>query len=138
MVIKYNYAEVEKLLIQKNNKVRANYLITELGENQFSKIIYLSNERKRYKWIKLIMKILDIYGSTVITKLVYNEPNFVLTRKQNRSQIDFSIEKNLSLSLISNLSSELNSNFSYKLDTLSSKIIVYFNFLFEGINKGVQ
>jgi hypothetical protein len=85
------------------------------------------------------MKILDIYGPKITTKLAYKEPTFSQMRRQNRGgAIDLSPEDNLSLRLVQTLHDELDDKYSLQLDTLASKLIAYFDYLSTDIGSGVQ
>ncbi len=79
------------------------------------------------------MKILDIYGPQVITKMAYREPTFSQVRRHNQRTIELSPEENRSIELLQKLDSELNENYRITLDTLASKLIVYFDFLSSGV-----
>jgi uncharacterized protein YwgA len=138
LVVRYGYAEVVNVTVQKDSKMRADYQITERGKQQVERITKLKRERKRADWIFLVIKILDIYGSRIITKLAYREPTFSKVRKQNQKTINLSVNENRSIELLDELAAELEREHSITLDTLASKVIVYFDFLSSDIGRGAE
>lgn len=82
------------------------------------------------------MRVLDVYGSPLVTKLTYQEPTFNWMRKQNRGgAIDLSLPENRSIELIRRISHGLKEEFSIDLDTMTSNLIVYFDYLSRGIGE---
>lgn len=125
----HGFAEVPDLTVQRDAKLRASYRITSQGKIEVERICRLYREKQRLDWIDLIMRVLRIYGPKMVTKLAYKEPTFSQVRQQNRKAIDLSIEQNRSIELISDLSEALHSKYSLDMDTLTSQLIVYFDFL---------
>jgi hypothetical protein len=139
VLVHHGYAELTSLTLQRDSKLRARYRITPSGSREADRICKLQREKKRLDWITLIMKILDIYGPKITTKLAYKEPTFSQMRRQNRGgAIDLSPEDNLSLRLVQTLHDELDDKYSLQLDTLASKLIAYFDYLSTDIGSGVQ
>lgn len=135
----YGYADVTELLIQKDSKMRISYKITEKGRAEVNSIRRLRKEQDRLLWISTVMKVLDIYGPTVITKLAYKEPTFSKMRKENKGGvIDLSPDENRSIRLLRLIADEMNKEFSIELDTLMSNLIAYFDFLSRDIGQGTQ
>jgi len=139
VLVHQGYAELTGLTLQRDSKLRARYRINSSGSREVDRICRLRRERKRLDWITLIVKILDIYGPKIITKLAYREPTFSQMRRQNRGgAIDLSPEDNLSIRLVQTLHDELDSKYTVQLDTLASKLIAYFDYLSAAIDRGVQ
>ncbi len=138
ILVPYGYVEVTNLTLQRDAKLRARYKITPKGESEVVRISQLRRERKRLEWITLVMKVLDIYGPTMVTKLAYKEPTFRTVREQNRRIIDLSPDDNRSIELVQKLSVELDQEYSIQLDTLVSQLIVYFDFLSSDIGQGTK
>jgi uncharacterized protein YwgA len=135
----YGYADVTELLIQKDSKMRISYKITERGRAEVDSIRRLKKERERLHWIGTVMKVLDIYGPTVITKLAYKEPTFSKMRRENKGGvINLSPDGNRSIRLLRLIADEMNKEFSIELDTLTSNLIAYFDFLSRDIGQGAQ
>jgi len=138
-LVHYRDAIPTSVTLQIDSKLRASYKITNQGIDKVHEICKLKKEKDRYNWINVIMKVLDIYGPKIVTKLAYKEPTFHEMRSQNRGGIiELDAEDNQSLSLIKDLSYELNKNYSLQLDTLISKLIVYFDYLSKGIGTETQ
>lgn len=138
LLIPYGYIEMVNFKYQKDSKVRATYKITDLGNKEVDLISMLSKERKRRDWIILVMNILDIYGPKMVVKLAYQEPTFSEIRKQNQKVINLSKEQNLSLHLIDKISTTLDKDFNTSLDSVTSKLIVYFDFISKDIATGKE
>ena len=129
-LVHYGYAQLVDFRLQADSKLRARYKITDRGSREANRICQLTKERKRLDWIKLVMKVLDIYGATVMSKLASREPTFDLMRRLNRGGvIDLSASENRSERLVQELSIELESQYSIKLDSVVSQLIAYFDFL---------
>jgi hypothetical protein len=138
ILVPYGYVEVTDLTLQRDAKLRARYKITPKGEIEVGRICQLRRERERLEWITLVMKVLDIYGPTMVTKLAYKEPTFRAVREQNRRIIDLLPDDNRSIELVQKLSAELEQKHSIHLDTLVSQLIVYFDFLSSDIGQGTE
>lgn len=135
-LVSHRFASIEDLIIQKDSKIRARYKITDTGRQEVAKITRLNKERARSEWIYRIMKVLDIYGQTVITKLAYKEPTFYKMRLHNRGGvIGTSPDENESIALLEQLDIELQKRYSIKLDTTASKLITFFNYLSADIGR---
>ncbi len=133
-LIHYGYAEPVSIKLLKDSKLRARYKITSLGEQEVEAICRLERERIRRGWIMTLMKVLDIYGPTLIIKLAYREPTFAQMRSQNKGGvIDITESENQSLHLIDQLIRTLKERHNIDLDTLTSKLITYFDFISEDI-----
>jgi hypothetical protein len=139
LVVPYGYATTTELIVQKDSKMRARYKITPKGAAEVQAISRLQKERQRLEWIRTVMKVLDIYGPTVVTKLAYEEPTFSRMRKDNKGgKIDLSPDENQSIKLISRVTKELEKKYQINLDTTLSKLITYFDFLSKGISYGTE
>lgn len=136
-LVPYGYARPTEITLQKDSKLRARYKITSRGNQEVERICHLKKEKERLDWIIQIMKVLDVYGPKIVMKLVYNEPTFNKIRKQNQRAIDLSLEENGSIELVEKFSTELDQSYSIQLDTLASKLIVYFDFLSSDIGRGI-
>ncbi len=137
-IVPYGYAKVTSLTLQKDSKLRARYRITPKGIYEVDRICQLDTERKRLEWITLVLKVLDIYGPKMVTKLAYKEPTFSQVRSQNQRLIDLSLDENRSIELLEKLTAELDIQYSVKLDTLVSRLIVYFDFLSSDTSQGAE
>jgi hypothetical protein len=127
-------AAYSSVTIQRDSKIRATYSITQRGITEVEVICGLGEEKDRLKWITTLMEVLDIYGSPVITKLAYQEPTFSLMRSQNRGgPIDLSATENRSIELIERISHGLKEEFAINLDTMTSNLIAYFDYLSRSI-----
>ncbi|MSP12338.1 MAG: hypothetical protein EXR62_05200 [Chloroflexi bacterium] len=136
ILVHYGYASLSEIVVQADSKLRARYRITTDGENETNRICRLDREKKRLDWITQILKVLDIYGQRIVTKLAYNEPTFSNMRKDNRGGIiDLSSSENRSLELLEVLSDELHRKHSIQLDTMASKLITYFDYLSVGVGR---
>jgi len=130
IIVQYRYAKVTELSVRRNATLRASYEISDLGQKQIILITKLSRERMRLNWISKVMKVLDIYGNKVITKLAYQEPTFAEMRMQNRGgTIHIEISQNRSWQLLEKLCTELGSKYDIDLDTVDSQLITYFDFI---------
>ena len=139
LVVPYGYAATTELVVQRDSKMRARYKITPKGSVEVRAICRLQRERQRLEWISTVMKVLDIYGPTVVTKLAYEEPTFRRMRKDNKAgKIDLSPDENQSIQLIARFSTELEKKYQINLDTTLSKLITYFDFLSKEISYGAQ
>jgi hypothetical protein len=139
LVVSYGYAEATDVKVQRDSKMRAKYRITRSGKVEVNSICRLRREKERLEWITTVMKVLDIYGPKVTTKLAYEEPTFRRMRKDNKGGvIDLSEDENQSMRLINRLISELSQKHSINLDTTISKLITYFDFLSKDISQGTQ
>ena len=82
-----------------SNKVYENYKITNKGERLYlDKLAQINSEVNKYKWFKIIVKVLSIYGTPFLVKLVKSDPNIVFQYDMNIKEklyIDSS-ENNLS------------------------------------------
>lgn len=136
ILVAHRFASIEELVIQKDSKIRARYKITEVGRQEVAKIIKLQREQARSEWIYRIMKVLDIYGQTVITKLAYKEPTFHKMRLHNRGGvIAAGNDENESMTLLQQIDTELQKRYSIKLDTTAAKLITFFNYLSTDIGR---
>lgn len=134
ILVVYGYAQVEELTIQKDAKLRVRYKISNNGVKEVSQIKRLKKEQERLDWIYTIMKVLDVYGQTVITKLAYMEPTFYSMRRRNKGGIiNLGMEENQSIMLMEKVDSELQQKYLINLDTLASKLITYFSYLYTEI-----
>ena len=124
----YGDAKVSDVLIQRDSKLRATYLITERGKTKISTITRLESENQRYQWIHLVMSVLSMYGQGFITKLAYQEPNFERVRNGNIGGI-IDLEENLSVELINNIEEEFRHYSEIQLDTNASKMLAYFDYI---------
>jgi hypothetical protein len=114
--------------------MRVSYRITKEGSVEVDLISQLGKEKKRLEWITMVMKVLDIYGPTIITKLAYREPTFSTMRKENKGgAIDLSPEENQSVTLLASLKQELKAQYSIELDTITATLIAYFDYLSKDI-----
>ena len=129
-------AEFSSVSVQRDSKIRASYRITETGISEVQLICRLIDEEHRFEWITTIMRVLDVYGTSLITKLAYQEPTFNWMRKQNKGgAIDLSLAENRSIELIRRMSLGLKEEFSINLDTITSNLILYFDYLSRGIGE---
>jgi len=135
-LVGYGFASIEELIIQTDSKFRARYKISDIGVREVIRITRLRKEQERLDWIHEIMKVLDVYGQTLITKLAYKEPTFSSMRTHNRSGvIDLDLEENESMMLLEQLDLELKKKYAINLDTITSKLITYFGYLSADIGK---
>jgi len=131
------YAEALDVRVLRNSKMKANFRITESGRRNVEFISNLKQERQRLGWIETVSGILNIYGPAVMSKLAYFEPTFIRMKQENRiGPIDLSIEENQSIQLLHRLSDELKKTYSIHLDTPTSNLIFYFDYMSRDIGKG--
>ncbi len=135
-LVVYGYAQIEELTVQKDTKLRVRYKISDTGVREVSQISRLRQEQERLDWVHTIMKVLDVYGQTVITKLAYKEPTFYSMRRHNRGGIiDLGTKENESIMLLEQVENELRRRYTINLDTLISKLIAYFSYLSTDIGR---
>jgi hypothetical protein len=133
-LVYHGYAVTTNLIVQRDSKMRVSYRITKEGSVEVDLISQLGKEKKRLEWITMVMKVLDIYGPTIITKLAYREPTFSTMRKENKGgAIDLSPEENQSVTLLASLKQELKAQYSIELDTITATLIAYFDYLSKDI-----
>jgi len=88
---------IKNLINEENRTVHANKIYTdyvisirgiELFENKLYKII---PEQAKYRWLSIIVKVLSIYGSDFMVKLIKNDPNVVF-QDENKLQEKLTID----------------------------------------------
>ena len=68
------------------NKVYTDYVISKKGIDLFENKLYkIESEQAKYKWFSIVVKVLSIYGSDFMVKLIKNDPNVVF-QDENRLQ----------------------------------------------------
>lgn len=129
-LVHQRYAEVVRVSVQKDSRMKVSYRITESGTQRVRSITKLKRECERLAWIQSVMGILTIYGPAVMSKLAYFEPTFARMKRENRSgAIDLSAGDNQSIQLLRRLTDELEKEYSIHLETPSSHLILYFDYL---------
>jgi hypothetical protein len=137
MLVHRGYALLTGLRVQRDSKVRASYRITERGIAEVKLICTLKRENDRFRWVAEILKVLDLYGPRLVTKLAYQEPTFNRMRRQNKGgAIDLSIDENQSLRLLTWITHVLKKEFAIDVDTVTCSLIVYFDYLSRSIGQG--
>jgi hypothetical protein len=133
------YADVIEVAVFRDSRMRATFQITESGKERIKLITTLKRESIRLSWIRSVMEILTIYGPSVTSKLAYLEPTFNRMKQENRSgAIDLSADENESMHLLLRLNEELKRTYSIDLDTQTSNLILYFDFLSRDIGRSVE
>ena len=82
-----------------SNRVYENYLITVTGEKFVENVILkVEHEKQKYYWFNTIVKVLSIYGSEFLVKLVKSDPNINAQNKVYQKSKIYSdnSDKNLS------------------------------------------
>lgn len=124
------FAEYVDFSVKADNSFRASYRITERGSREVQFILTLTKERKRSEWIHAVLKALEVYGSSVINKIVSREPSFQRMKERNKAGvISLSAEDNRSIGLIDSLTAILQRDYQITLNTSASKMMTFFDFL---------
>jgi uncharacterized protein YwgA len=135
-LVHQRYAEAVKVSVQKDSRMKASFKITPSGKQRVQIITSLKQESRRLAWIGSVMEILTVYGPAVMSKLAYLEPTLTRMKAENRQgPIDLSTEDNQSIQLLERLGQGLKQNFQIALETATSNMIVFFDYLSRDIGR---
>jgi hypothetical protein len=133
-LVQLGLCKTDDLSVTSAGSIKASYSVTDPGMKEASRITLISVQQRRFNWIFSVLKALDIYGTSIISKLASIEPSYARMRAQNKiGVIDLGADENQSLPLLESLSDSLRKNFQIDTSTAPEKLGLYFDFLSSGL-----
>jgi hypothetical protein len=126
--------EFKEFGVNTDGNIRAVYRVTDIGVAQVQRITKIHSQQRRCEWINTVTAALDIYGSSVISKIASKEPSYVEMRARNQiGGIPLGEADNKSIALIERLATDLKKRFKVDTESLMEKLLLYFDFLSSGL-----
>lgn len=126
--------EFKEFGVNTDGNIRAVYRVTEIGVAQVQQITKIHSQQRRFEWIKTVTAALDIYGSSVISKIASKEPSYAEMRARNQvGGIALAKSDNRSIALIGRLAADLKKRFNVDTESVMEKLLLYFDFLSSGL-----
>jgi hypothetical protein len=125
--------EFREFGVNTDGNIRAIYRVTAVGIAQVRRITVLHSQKPRFEWINTVTSALDIYGSSVISKIASKEPSYLDMRSRNQvGGIPLMVD-NKSIALIERLAADLKKRFNVDTESVMEKLLLYFDFLSSGL-----
>lgn len=126
--------EFKEFGVNTDGNIRAVYRATDVGAAQVQRITKIHSQQRRCEWIKTVTAALDIYGSSVISKIASKEPSYAEMRARNEvGSIPLAETDNKSIALIGRLAADLKKRFDVDTQSVMEKLLLYFDFLSSGL-----